>query len=198
MILVITKALSADDSGDVRKEAAIALKTAKPSSPEVVAALHKAKDDQSNEVRNAAIQTLGALAADGSGADVADIIEELKNPDTVIMGLVAVARAGPQAKSAIPYILKANVPNRKDLVIRAVLATQSTSPEAIRYLVDAMDPSDDVRNFITNRDIIQFLQKLDAKAAAPAIPVLEKIAATTHGINKSGAKQCLEKLGVTK
>jgi HEAT repeat protein len=200
MISAISKALSSDDSGDVRKEAAIALKAAKVNTPEVLAALRKARNDQSNDVRNSALETLGELAAESpesSGANLADIIEELKNPDTVYAGLSAVAKAGPRAKAAVPYILKADAANRKELVIRALAATQSTSPEVVQRMVDALDSNDDIRSLSSNRQAIEYFQNLDAKTAAPAIPILEKIAANARGINKYAAKKCLEKLGVT-
>ncbi len=198
IVSAMTKTLSSDESVDVRKAVAVALKTAKTGTPDVLSALRQAKNDQSKDVRNAAIEALGDLAAHSPSANVEDIIEELKNPDTVYAGLLSVISAGPRAKAAIPYVLSANVGRRKDLVVRALIATESTSPQIVQTMVDAMDPSDESSGLNVNREVIEFFKRLDAKTAAPAIPILQRIVTSPSGYNKRHAEECLKTLGVTK
>jgi serine/threonine protein kinase/HEAT repeat protein len=200
MVKALCIALSYPNQDQAVKVACLDALGRAPSSlePARLVTIRDATRDSSETVRQRALQTLARLAVHNH-AYLPDLIGALQEPDsfTVDVALSALTEMGPQAKDALPAVIKlaqANHSQSNGQAIKAICAIGvENSPAGMALLIKVLDQpptTGDWRDF----DVIVGTLYEMGPAAKKAIPSLQRLANGEHALTSINAKSALEKI----
>ena len=161
-------------------------------------AIRNASRDSSETVRQKALQALASLAVQNHSC-LPDLIVALQEPDqtTVNCAVAAVTRMGPEAKSALPALIKLAASNQRNgsrRLMEAICAIGAdNSPEGMAILLKTLDLPPTIEHWNELRTVIIALERM-GPSAKQAVPSLHRLANATHFPFSHEAERALQSI----